>query len=68
LLILNHPAKGYVLRGQGHFVREAKSGGWRNKLSTTAIKVIEDAWGDTMKELGYELATNTESDRELVKN
>jgi hypothetical protein len=50
------------------FVREAKSGGWRNKLSTAAIKVIEDAWGATMKELGYELATNTESDRELVKN
>ena len=50
------------------FVREAKSGGWRDKLSTTAIKVIEDAWGDTMKELGYELATNTKPDRELVKN
>jgi hypothetical protein len=49
------------------FVREAKSGGWRNKLSARALKTIEDAWGATMQEFGYELATNTESDREIVK-
>jgi hypothetical protein len=50
------------------FVREAKSGGWRNKLSTSAVRTIEQAWGATMKEFGYELATNIESDRELVRN
>ena len=37
------------------FVREAKSGMWRNKLSDTAVRTIEQAWGATMKELGYEL-------------
>jgi hypothetical protein len=40
------------------FVREAKSGGWRNKLSPTALRIIEEAWGATMKEFGYELAAN----------
>lgn len=50
------------------FVREAKSGGWRNKLSAIALRTIEDAWGETMKEFGYELATNAESNRELVRN
>ena len=49
------------------FVREAQSGGWRNKLSAKAIKTIEDAWGATMKEVGYELAMETKSDCELVK-
>jgi hypothetical protein len=37
------------------FVREAKAGAWRNKLSDTAVRTIEQAWGTTMKELGYEL-------------
>jgi hypothetical protein len=49
------------------FVREAKSGGWRNKLSPAAVGTIERAWGSTMKELGYELVTETSSDPELVK-
>ena len=49
------------------FVREAKSGGWRHKLSTSAVKTIEQAWGSTMKELGYDLATDAAADRELVK-
>jgi len=50
------------------FVREAKSGGWRNQLSTRAVKVIEDAWGNTMIQLGYELATNSEPAREMARN
>jgi len=50
------------------FVREAKSGGWRNQLSARAIKAIEDAWGNTMKQLGYELATDNEPAREMAKN
>jgi len=49
------------------FVREAKSGGWRNKLSPAAVHTIEQAWGPTMKELGYDLVTETSSEPELVK-
>jgi len=48
------------------FVREGKSGGWRNKLSEGAVRTIEQAWGATMKELGYDLATDAFPDRELV--
>lgn len=40
------------------FVREAKSGGWRDRLSETSVSIIESAWGATMRELGYELATD----------
>ena len=39
------------------FVREAKSGGWRKKLPASAVKTIEESWGATMQELGYELTT-----------
>lgn len=49
------------------FVREAKAGGWRKKLSPVAVKMIEDAWGTTIKELGYELVTDGNADRELVR-
>jgi Sulfotransferase domain len=49
------------------FVREAKSGGWRGKLSPAAVGTIEQAWGPTMKELGYDLVTETSSEPELVK-
>jgi|HubBroStandDraft_4_1064222.scaffolds.fasta_scaffold00111_2 hypothetical protein len=42
------------------FVREAKAGGWRNKLSAKALRTIENAWGETMKEFGYELADQIE--------
>jgi Sulfotransferase domain len=49
------------------FVREAKAGGWRSKLSASAVRIIEQAWGATMKELGYELAATAETDRNLVR-
>jgi len=49
------------------FVREAKSGGWRKKLSATAVRTIEQAWGATMKELGYDLVMDANSKQELVK-
>ena len=39
------------------FVRDAKVGGWQQKLSSKAIAAIEDAWGPTITELGYELTT-----------
>ena len=35
------------------FVREAKTGGWRDKLSASSVLAIEQAWGATMRELGY---------------
>jgi len=43
------------------FVREAKSGGWRKHLSEASVSKIEQAWGKTMQELGYELATRPAS-------
>lgn len=39
------------------FVREAKSGGWKNSLSEAAVEKIERAWGRTIEELGYELSS-----------
>ncbi|HYM75136.1 MAG TPA: sulfotransferase domain-containing protein [Candidatus Dormibacteraeota bacterium] len=39
------------------FVRDAKAGGWRQKLSEKSILAIEKAWGPTIEELGYELTT-----------
>ena len=39
------------------FVREAKSGGWKSKLSEASVRIIEEAWGGSMQELGYELVT-----------
>lgn len=50
------------------FVREAKAGGWRSKLSPLAVRTIEQAWGSTMKELGYELVTEPHAERELVRS
>jgi hypothetical protein len=50
------------------FVREAKAGGWRGKLSAVAVRTIEQAWGLTMKELGYELVTEAHAERELVRS
>jgi hypothetical protein len=42
------------------FVREAKSGGWRERLSEASVRIIEEAWGTSMQELGYELAFSRE--------
>jgi hypothetical protein len=39
------------------FVREAKAGGWKQKLPRAAVQSIEQAWGATMQELGYELSS-----------
>lgn len=49
------------------FVREATSGGWRRKLSANAVRTIEEAWGGTMKELGYDLVLDAKPERELVR-
>lgn len=37
------------------FVGPAKSGGWKTQLPERSIAQIEDAWGDLMTKLGYEL-------------
>jgi hypothetical protein len=50
------------------FVREAKAGGWKSKLSAVAVRTIEQAWGSTMKELGYELVTEAHAEQELVRS
>jgi sulfotransferase family protein len=39
------------------FVRVAKSGGWRTALPASCVQQIENAWGDLMTTLGYELVT-----------
>lgn len=49
------------------FVREAKAGSWKRKLSPAAVRTIEQAWGPTMKELGYELASESRAESELPK-
>ena len=50
------------------FVREAKAGGWKKKLPAASVRLIEQAWGRTMKELGYELVTEARTERELVRS
>jgi hypothetical protein len=37
------------------FVRVAKSGGWRTALPEASAQLIEEAWGDIMTAVGYEL-------------
>lgn len=40
-----------------NFVRKAGSGDWREVLPAESVRVIEAAWGNIMKTLGYELST-----------
>lgn len=39
------------------FVRVAKAGGWRTSLPVKSVEQIENAWGELMTTLGYELVT-----------
>jgi hypothetical protein len=43
-------------RQDKQFVRKAASGDWRTILPTESVQMIEAAWGDIMKILGYELS------------
>jgi hypothetical protein len=45
------------------FVRAAKSDNWQTTLSETSVRKIEQAWGATMRTLGYELTTSPKLDR-----
>ena len=41
------------------FERAAKAGGWRTELPSSCVAEIEAAWGDLMREFGYELTVPT---------
>lgn len=57
-----------VTRQDIPFVREAKAGGWKGNLSAPAVQAIENAWGPVMKMLGYQLLTEANPERELVRS
>jgi hypothetical protein len=44
------------------FVRAAGAGGWREDLPTPMVAKLETAWAPIMRHLGYELATQANSD------
>ena len=44
-------------RSDKPFVRSATSGGWKLQLTLESVAVIESAWGDLMRSLGYELVS-----------
>jgi hypothetical protein len=46
-------------RQDKQFVRKAGSGGWQEILPAQSVEVIESAWGDIMKTLGYRLSTES---------
>jgi len=41
------------------FVRAAKAGGWRPELPEKCVTALETAWGQVMKDVGYELSAST---------
>ena len=45
-------------RQDKQFVRKAASGGWQQILPSESVQMIESAWGDIMKTLGYELSAH----------
>jgi hypothetical protein len=50
------------------FVRQAKSGNWQTGLSEESVRKIEQAWGPTIEELGYELSTASRPHRPIVES
>jgi len=52
-------------RADKPFVRGATSGGWRSNLPPQTVAYMEARWGDLMRSLGYELASQTSSDAAL---
>jgi hypothetical protein len=56
-------AKDWVLtqktRQDKPFVRTATAGGWKSVLTPKSVAQIERGWGKLMKELGYQLTTET---------
>jgi hypothetical protein len=39
------------------FVRDAKSGNWRERLPSACVTQLEEAWGETIQQLGYEISS-----------
>ena len=55
------------------FVRKATSGGWRSSLPERCVAMLESAWGDVMRSVGYEpvtskAASGADSDSLLTKS
>lgn len=50
------------------FVRAAASGGWRKELPMRMAEKMEAAWGPAMLHLGYELATQTPSEKDTYRS
>ena len=49
------------------FVRVAKAGGWKEKLPASCVAQIEAAWGDIMRDLGYELTKASAPKTEVLR-
>jgi Sulfotransferase domain len=43
------------------FVGEARAGGWQGRLPSASVREIEQAWGATMEDLGYQLSVGREA-------
>lgn len=58
---LDEEGNPYAARSQhqARFFRDGKISGWRERLPRTYLKRIEREFGDTMRELGYELETRS---------
>jgi len=58
-----HEAANWVLtkstRPDKPFVRSATAGGWKTQLAPESVAKIEEAWGDLMQQMGYELVSET---------
>jgi Sulfotransferase domain len=48
-------------RSDKPFVRTAKAGGWKSQLARESVEAIESAWGDLMRNLGYELSSGSKA-------
>ena len=46
-------------RSDKPFVRTATAGGWKSVLSPRSVAQIESGWGEVMRNLGYELSTES---------
>src|ERR1035441_9650808 len=53
-------------RSDKPFVRKASSGGWRAVLPEKTVTYMEAQWGPLMKQLGYQLSTETEKEASEV--
>jgi hypothetical protein len=53
-------------REEGRFIRQGKVGGWREQLSDSQVRLIEQYAGSTLRELGYTLSSQPTLDPELT--